>query len=143
MNIRKMQKDDVDQMTAIEAISFSQPWSKKLFEEAINHENLLFLVAEIDGIIAGYCGLYMVLDEGNVINVAVEENFRNQHIAMNLLVKLLDEGSKRGIKAFTLEVRQHNVLAIHLYEKLGFQSVGIRKNFYEKPIENAVIMWKR
>lgn len=140
---RAMQENDIEQMTAIEAQVFSQPWSRKSFEEALSYENLLFVVAVMEETVVGYCGLYMVLEEGNVINVAVKEEFRGRHIAQEMLTFLMEEGAKQNITAFTLEVREHNETALHVYEKLGFESVGIRKNFYEKPIENAIIMWKR
>lgn len=143
MDFREMQKKDIDQIVEIESKAFSQPWSKKSFEEALTHKNLMFITATMDDRIVGYCGLYIVLDEGNVINVAVKEEYRGQHIAQKMLQYLLEKGTSQKVTAFTLEVREHNKTAIHVYEKLGFQSVGIRKNFYEKPIENAVIMWKR
>lgn len=143
IQFRAMQENDIEQMTAIEAQVFSQPWSRKSFEEALSYENLLFVVAVMDETVVGYCGLYMVLEEGNVINVAVKEEFRGRHMAQEMLTFLMEEGAKQNITAFTLEVREHNETALHVYEKLGFESVGIRKNFYEKPIENAIIMWKR
>lgn len=143
IQFRAMQENDIEQMTAIEAQVFSQPWSRKSFEEALSYENLLFVVAVMEETIIGYCGLYMVLDEGNVINVAVKEEFRGRHIAQEMLTFLMEEGAKQNITAFTLEVREHNETALHVYENMGFESVGIRKNFYEKPIENAIIMWKR
>ena len=89
----------------------------------------------------GYCGLLRSFDEADVMNVAVAPDFRNRGVGRRMLQELMRRGTGRGIRRYTLEVRQSNDAAIHLYEKLGFASVGIRKNFYEKPTEAAVIMW--
>ncbi len=142
VTIRVMQQKDIEQMAAIESKCFSQPWSQKSFEEALSHKNLCFVTAVSGETIVGYCGLYMVLDEGYIINVAVREEYRRKHVAEDMLRFLISEGSKRKIAAFTLEVRESNKAAVGLYRKLGFETSGIRKNFYEKPIENAIIMWK-
>lgn len=81
--------------------------------------------------------------EGNITNVVVAEEARNKGIGTKMLRHLMEEGERNGLGAFTLEVRVSNAPAIHVYEKLGFLSEGIRPNFYEKPAEDAVIMWKR
>ena len=90
--------------------------------------------------VAGYCCLYCVLDEGEIVNVAVSESFRKQGIGERLVRHLMQAGAQRGAKNFYLEVRAGNEPAQCLYEKLGFKTVGIRKNFYEKPVENALVM---
>ena len=96
-----------------------------------------------DGSIAGYIGMLCVLDEGEITNVAVAEGFRRQGIGERLLSSLLQAGRKEGVDSFTLEVRESNSSARRLYRKLGFQEEGIRRNFYEKPTEDAILMWKR
>lgn len=141
--IREMRAADLPEVVKIEESIFSVPWSKRAFESSLNEENTIYLVSIVDGEIAGYCGLLCVLDEGDITNVAVKDSFRKRGVASRMLQELLDRASKRGITAFTLEVRESNAAAIALYEKLGFENCGIRKNFYEKPTENAVIMWKR
>jgi ribosomal-protein-alanine N-acetyltransferase len=100
-------------------------------------------VAYLQEALAGYCGLWGVAGEGQIYNVAVAEEYRNRKIGESLMKELLDRGRRAGLHAFTLEVRKSNVYALRLYEKLGFQTAGIRKNFYELPTEDAVIMWLR
>ncbi|MGN0277593.1 MAG: ribosomal protein S18-alanine N-acetyltransferase [Hominisplanchenecus sp.] len=142
LEIRKMQMEDLDEVAEVEKSIFSQPWSKKGFADAIGQETALYLTARVNGRLAGYCGLLQSLDEADITNVAVAEVFRNQGVASAMLNELIRCGQERGILNFTLEVRAKNAAALHLYEKLGFVSVGIRPGFYEKPREDAVIMWK-
>jgi ribosomal-protein-alanine N-acetyltransferase len=91
--------------------------------------------------VAGYCGFWGILDEGYIYNVAVKKEFRRRHIGYLMLKTLLDDSAGRGITSFTLEVRYSNAAAIKLYEALGFVRAGVRKDFYTKPKEDAVIMW--
>lgn len=140
--IRRMEEKDIPQVYAIEEETFSMPWSKKAFEESISYYHTLFLVAELDGEIAGYCGCYQSLEEAEITNVAVKRQLRGHGIGRRLLEELMRMGKEQGAFAYTLEVRISNQAAIHLYEKLGFTSFGIRKNFYEKPKEDAMIMWR-
>lgn len=143
--IRKMQKKDLEKVTALEAACFSMPWKYKDFEEALINPHRVYLVAETDNQeIIGGCMLTEVAGEGDISNVAVDAHFRGKKIAAALLQKLLECGSAEyGIRAFTLEVRSQNVPAIRLYENAGFRAEGIRPNFYEKPKDDAIIMWKR
>ncbi|MGN0356084.1 MAG: ribosomal protein S18-alanine N-acetyltransferase [Muricoprocola sp.] len=142
MMVREMTEKDLDQVVQIEKEIFSQPWSKEGFLSSLKEKSTLYLCTEIDGKIAGYCGLLQVLDEADITNVAVSFAFRRQGIARQMLQELLSRGMNRGIKNFTLEVRESNLPAQKLYEQLGFENCGIRKNFYDFPRENAVIMWK-
>lgn len=142
MIIREMTEEDLVQVVEIEKETFSQPWSKEGFLGSLKEKATLYLCTEIDGKIAGYCGLLQVLDEADITNVAVASEFRRQGIARQMLQELLRRGLGRGIKNFTLEVRESNLSAQKLYEQLGFENCGIRKNFYDFPKENAVIMWK-
>lgn len=130
-------------MSKIEAETFSIPWSQQSFLETIERSDTIYLVAEQNGEILGYCGLWQSFEEGEIPNVAVSAKARNQGIGRKLLEELFRYGKESGIEAFTLEVRESNRPALHLYESLGFESVGVRKDFYDKPKENAVIMWKR
>ena len=115
----------------------------KAFMELAEDKNSIFLVAEKAGEIIGGCGLTHILDEGDIHNVMVAPAYRGQGIATRMLEKLLGEGRNQGICEFTLEVRVSNAPAIRVYEKLGFVSEGIRPKFYEQPVEDALIMWKR
>ena len=141
--IRPMNKTDVPPISELEAKSFSMPWSAEAFMDLIADECSLYLVAEEDGVLVGCCGVTNILGEGNINNVVVDEDYRGRGIATDLLRELFVYGGKMGIKEYTLEVRVSNAPAIHVYEKMGFVSEGIRPKFYEKPIEDAMIMWKR
>jgi len=141
--IRRLTDDDVEPLSAIESASFSMPWSAEDFAALLTRDYCVYYVAELDGEVAGCCGMTNICNEGNIDNVVVAEKFRGRGIATALLERLLEEGDSLGITAYTLEVRVSNTPAIHVYEKLGFVSEGIRPNFYEKPTEDANIMWKR
>lgn len=144
IKIRSMTLKDAPAAAALERACFSEPWSENAYLSTLVNENAVYLVAEKDdGELIGICGLLDILGEGDISNVAVAENFRRQKIAERMLTELLKRGKERGITAFTLEVRASNEAAIRLYEKFGFVSEGRRKNFYEKPREDALILWKR
>lgn len=140
MRIRNMEQADLERVSALEQESFSMPWSKEAFQDALKMKDSIYLVVEEASEIIAYCGVWVILDEGQINNVAVSAHYRNQGVGYKLLHYLLEEGEKKGIGQFTLEVRKSNSPAIHLYEKLGFQSLGIRPDFYEHPVEDAVIM---
>lgn len=139
--IEKMQEKDVAETAALEAEIFSVPWSERGFLDALHSDYTLYLTVRIDGELAGYCGLLQSFDEADITNVAVRETYRGLGIGRAMLTELMRLGRERGIERFTLEVRAGNATALRLYESLGFASVGIRRNFYEKPQEDAVIMW--
>ncbi len=141
MVIRQMKMEDMEQVYAIESSSFSRPWSKESFLSSLQNPQNLYLVAELDGIILGYCGLWGIVGEGEITNVAVNRKYRNQGVGEALLTELIRQARNMDITAFTLEVRQSNLSAIHLYHKLGFVETAVRKNYYEAPIEDALIMW--
>ena len=141
--IRPMTETDLAQVADLERACFSIPWSERTLRESLAKPEYLFLVAEEEGQVVGYGGLLQVMDEGDITNIAVAEARRGRGIGLELTKGLLEAGRKRGIAMFTLEVRAGNERAVRLYEKLGFHSEGVRKGFYEKPKEDALIMWKR
>ena len=141
--IRELRETDIESLAAIEAASFSMPWSAQDFRDLLSRDYCLYVVAEIDGEVAGCAGLTNSCNEGNIDNVVVEERYRGQGVAQRMLSELLARAEEWNMEAFTLEVRVSNAAAIHVYEKLGFVSEGIRPRFYEKPTEDAVIMWRR
>lgn len=143
MIIRKLQEADIEPLARIEAESFSMSWSPQDFADLLSRSYCTYLVAEVDGQVVGSCGMTNICNEGNIDNVVVAEGFRGQGIAQELLARLIAMGESDGVEAFTLEVRVSNAAAIHVYEKLGFVSEGIRPGFYEKPTEDAMIMWRR
>ena len=141
MQIRTMTEEDLSQVAFLEQQIFTEPWSRSSLEDAVRNRDNEYLVACFGEEIAGYCGLWGVAGEGQIYNVAVALAYRNQKIGEALLRELLDRGRRRGLTAFTLEVRKSNRYAIMLYQKLGFETAGIRKGFYDFPKEDAVIMW--
>ncbi len=141
--VRELEARDAERIGALAKDIFTMPWSVQAFAALADDKNSLFMVAEEDGRIIGGCGLTHILDEGDIHNVMVVPEYRGRGIATMLMKRLLEEGSKQGILEYTLEVRVSNVSAIRLYEKLGFVSEGIRPGFYERPVEDAMIMWKR
>lgn len=143
LQIRRMERGDVERISQLEEETFSMPWSRDAFLEMIEKEDARYYVAEADGEVVGGCGVLMIAGEGDITNVVIDKNYRNQGIGTKMLQYLIEDGYKNGLTAFTLEVRVSNESAIRLYEKLGFFSEGIRPNFYEKPTEDAMIMWKR
>lgn len=143
VQIRLMERKDVERISRLEEAAFSMPWSADAFLDMITKPDARYYVAELDGEVLGGCGVLMAAGEGNITNVVVDEKARNRGIATKMLQYLIEDGFLNGLSAFTLEVRVSNAAAIHVYEKLGFHSEGIRPNFYEKPTEDAIIMWKR
>ncbi len=142
MELRRMEEKDLEQVTSIEKDTFSMPWNREDFLKSMNNPFHVYVVACEKDVIYGYCGMWGIVGEGQINNVAVKKEFQGKGIGFSLIKFLLEEGYKQGLEAFTLEVRESNLSAIHVYEKAGFENVGIRKNFYDKPKENAVIMWK-
>lgn len=142
IEIRPMLEKDLQEVVRIEKENFSLPWSRQGFADSVSQENTCYLVAVFNEKVAGYCGFLQVLDEADITNVAVDAAARKNGIGEKMLRELMRQGEVRGVRAFTLEVRESNLAALGLYRKLGFQSAGIRKNFYDAPKENAVIMWK-
>lgn len=143
VKIRKMEREDVNQVYQIEKELFSMPWSKEDFLFALEKEKNLYLVALIENKVVGYCGLWGILDEGQITNVAIKKEKQGQGIGTLLLQQLLEQGYQNELLEYTLEVRESNLNAMHVYKKLGFREEGVRKNFYQNPAENAIIMWIR
>ena len=144
VTVRKMKKEVLDRVSQIVKECFSTPWSRDAFEDMIDNEAALYMVAEDNGYIVANCGVIVAAGEGDICNVAVDPSYRKRGIAESLLTRIMEEASKNmAVYAFTLEVRISNKAAISLYEKLGFVNEGIRPGFYTSPKEDAVIFWKR
>lgn len=141
--IRKAIQKDAEEIHLIETVCFASPWSTQSVLDDINHdERAFYLVAEREDHVAGYVGLWKILDEGHITNVAVRPEDRRLGIGDQLIDRLIDELDQIGIHRITLEVRRSNQAAIHLYEKHGFKGVGYRKGYYEDNGEDALIMWR-
>ena len=138
-----MTADHLDEVAELERICFPDPWSRNMLAEELDNALSAFLVAlDDEGRVAGYAGLQVVLDEGTITNVAVRPECRRQGVAHQLLQVFLNFAQGHHLAFLTLEVRASNYGAIALYEELGFRSVGRRKNYYEHPKEDALIMTK-
>lgn len=143
IRIEPLQECYLDQVCALEEAVFSMPWHRESFQEMIEDKNACYLVALHQEEVVGACGLRNIVGDGEVTNVVTKKAYQNRGIGATLLNQLFSIGRTMGVEAYTLEVRVSNRPAIHLYQKLGFKEEGIRKNFYEKPREDALIMWKR
>ncbi|MCR5278597.1 MAG: ribosomal protein S18-alanine N-acetyltransferase [Lachnospiraceae bacterium] len=145
MNIvtRPLSDDDLDRVCEIERASFSMPWKREDFAALIRDNNSVYLVIEADGIIAGQAGYTDTLGDAYINNVAIEESYRGNGLGRILMEALIADGLSKGILNYTLEVRVSNTPAIMLYESLGFECAGVRKRFYEQPVEDAYVYWLR
>lgn len=140
IEIRKMLESDVTAVADIEQRIFSDAWSEDIFEESLEYDNQFFWVLTEDEKIVGYCGLMIVLDEGQILNIAVDEPYRRSGFGRMLMNAMLDYGRENGVTFFTLEVRESNFSAIKMYENFGFEETGRRKGYYTEPVETAVLM---
>ena len=142
MELKRMTDAHVSQVAEIEKLCFSDPWSENSIASELNNRLSLWLVALDGDTVAGYVGSQSVLDEADMMNVAVHPDYRRQGIGRDLVLALADALKEKGIRGLMLEVRQSNAPAIALYESLGFCQVGLRPNYYRNPKENALIMRK-
>ena len=142
MEIIKMEQGHVAQVAALEAICFRDPWSEKSVASEIYNPLSHWLVAVEDDAVLGYIGSQTVLDESDMMNVAVSPAHRRKGIAEALVLALADALREKGSVKLTLEGRASNAPAITLYEKLDFKPIGLRKNYYRNPKEDALILQK-
>lgn len=142
IEIREMNFEDIEAVTKIERENFSVPWDENGFLSFMIREGTIFLTAILDGRIVGYCGLISAADEADITNVSVALDARNHGIGNKLIEELIKEAEAMEIKKIFLEVRESNIPAISLYNKYNFKQVGIRRDYYEKPTENALLMLK-
>ena len=132
----------VAQIAELEKRCFNDPWSENSIASELNNRLSCWLVALEGDVVIGYVGSQTVLGETDMMNIAVHPVYRNQGVAKNLIQTLMDTLSGQGSHSLMLEVRQSNEPAKNLYASLGFETVGIRKNYYRNPKENALILRK-
>lgn len=142
LQIVRMQEKHINAIYSIEKSCFSEPWSIEGIKAELKNENARFMVAIKDGNVIGYAGMYNICSCGYVTNIAVILEYRRMGVARRLLKELIFCGINENMDFISLEVRKSNTAAIELYKSLGFKNVGMRRNFYTKPIENAIIMTK-
>jgi len=159
MILRKATENDIKRMAEMELICFpEEPWSENMiYEDIVKNDRAFYIVADISdelsedklkemkltGPVIGYIGVWQILDEGHITNVAVDPNFRRKHIGKALVSTMIEVTKNNGISSWTLEVRPSNSQAIKLYEKMGFTEAGLRKGYYENNNEDALIMWRK
>ena len=141
ISFREMTPEDAEAVERIEKASFAVPWSRKSFWEEAANERTCYLLALDDGEVIGYAGTWILDDEAQITNVAVEPDHRRKGVGMKLMDALIREAKKRGATRMTLEVRPSNTAALALYEKFGFVDCGRRPHYYLDNGEDAVIMW--
>ena len=137
-----MTAEHVSFVADLEKICFSDPWSEKSVASELSNPLSLWIVALQDDQVAGYVGSQTCGEESDMMNIAVHPDHRRQGIAEGLVDRLIEKLKARGSQSLTLEVRASNTPAITLYEKLGFSRVGLRKNYYRNPREDALILKK-
>lgn len=137
-----MAEEHISALAQLEKECFADPWSEKALAEELTNPNAVFRVALIDEEVAGYVGMLHVLDEGDICNVAVFDKFRRRGVATALIQHLVDYAVENQLSFITLEVRESNIGAQKFYETMGFETIGIRKNFYDNPKEHAILMNK-
>lgn len=139
---RYMKEEDIDQVLEVEHASFTLPWSRDAFyNELHNNKFAVYIVLEYEKRIIGYCGVWIVIDEAHVTNVAILPEYRGQKLGDAMMHMLMSVAREIGARSMTLEVRVSNYVAQSLYRKMGFQNGGIRKNYYSDNLEDALVMW--
>ncbi|USF29906.1 [Ribosomal protein S18]-alanine N-acetyltransferase [Clostridium sp. MD294] len=143
LEIQQMTQEHIQDVLQIEEACFAIPWTKQAFEREIKENKLaMYIIAVLDGKIVGYAGMWHVVTEGHITNVAVLPEYRKQGIGNALIEQIIRIAEEYEMIGITLEVRISNIAAQKLYIKYGFRPEGFRKNYYEDTKEDAVIMWK-
>lgn len=140
ISIVPMAESHLDALAALEQACFSQPWSREGLAAELTNPQAIFRVAVAQGQVLGYVGMHHIVDEGYITNVAVFEQYRGLGVARRLLQELMEYGQKHRLALITLEVRPSNTPAVGLYRSLGFAEVGRRKNFYQNPAEDGLML---
>lgn len=142
--VRRMKEEDLDRIMEVEKCSFTTPWSRNSFLLEITKNQLArYFVAEVDGLVAGYGGIWLILDEGHITNIAVDEEYRRLGVGKKLLEELIILCEKYEMAGMTLEVRESNEPAKELYKSYDFVENGRRPNYYQDVGEDAILMWKK
>lgn len=142
VRFRKMTLEDLDAVYEIEVLSFTLPWTKDAFyHEMVTNEHAYYVIAETAEGVVGYCGMWLVMDEAHVTNIAIHPDQRGKKLGGGLMQAAIDTAKEHGAVLMTLEARVSNTVAQNLYRKLGFKNGGIRKRYYTDNYEDAIVMW--
>ncbi|SNZ15303.1 [SSU ribosomal protein S18P]-alanine acetyltransferase [Terribacillus aidingensis] len=140
--VRQMQLADIPAVYTIETASFATPWTIDIFEREITENTFAsYFVIENEGVIAGYCGMWLVIDEAQITNIAILPSYRGKKLGEKLFAHVMEQAILAGAYRLSLEVRVSNLPAQHLYRKFGLVPGGIRKNYYTDNQEDAIVMW--
>jgi ribosomal-protein-alanine N-acetyltransferase len=135
-----LSKDLIDEILVIESSTHSAPWSRKSFENELEHKYGVFNIALVEGKVIGYGGTWVLVDEAHVTNVVVSPEFRGQGIGRKLMNEMLVKAREKGAVCATLELRKSNEVALKLYESMGFKMATVRKAYYPDNQEDALVM---
>lgn len=141
MQIDRMQVEDIDQVVELDKKCFPTPWSASAYSTEVHNSSAYYIVARTGSRIAGFAGMWLVMDEAHITTIGVTPEVRGRKIGERMLVHLLDEAVHRGVRRATLEVRKGNRAAQTLYHKYGFRVVAVRKGYYTNNNEDALVMW--
>lgn len=142
VKFRKMTIHDVTEVYEIEKQSFTLAWTKEAFEqEMLKNEFAYYVLAETQEGVVGYCGMWLVMDEAHITNIAISPKERGKKFGEALMKEAIETAKAQGAKLMTLEARVSNIAALNLYKKLGFKNGGIRKGYYTDNQEDAIVMW--
>jgi len=143
VSFEKMSAKHVDEVLEIESTSFPLPWLRQAFLYEIVYNRVADYIVALNNKeeVIGYCGMWVIVDEAHITNLAVRRDLRNKKVGYSLMKEMMRRAVKKGVKKMTLEVRPSNLAARHLYEKLGFRQFGLRKRYYVDNNEDAIIMW--
>jgi [ribosomal protein S18]-alanine N-acetyltransferase len=139
--VEPMRDADVPAVAAIERRCYPVPWHENAYHTEIANRSACYLVARQAGVIVGFAGMWVVMDEAHITTLAVDKPCRRQHIGERLMLSLVEEAVYRQATRASLEVREHNDAAQRLYTKYGFRRAALRKRYYSDNQENAVVMW--
>lgn len=142
LKIEKMTLDTLNSIQNTLLTDFDNFWTYSVFKQELNSENSYFIVAKTDNEIVGFAGLKVILDEADIMNIVVKKTFRHNGIGSILLENLISYARNLNLKNVTLEVNEHNLSAIKLYDKFNFDHIGIRKKYYNGE-SDAIIMSKK
>ena len=142
MQIEMMNKSHIDGIMEIENESFAIPWSRSSIEKELKNNFAIYAVAIENNKVLGYGGMWDVVNEGHITNIAVHKDYRRKGIGQAIIEKLVEIAEEKEMIGLTLEVRKSNTPALELYKKNGFKLEGIRPEYYEDNKEDAYIMWK-
>lgn len=139
---REMTYNDIEEVSVIEKKSFTLPWTIDIYQKELTENSYAhYYVVEKSGKIIGFCGVWIVIDEAQITNIAILPDYRGQNYGVGLFQYIINQVIRNGVKRLSLEVRVSNIIAQKLYRKFGLKPAGIRKNYYTDNNEDAIVMW--